>query len=72
LTGVRYDAVDETLYLDSRVGDDFRVFLATGTGYGTAGLKAGKPFIETKSGKIRVKHWVISGKESDDSGKGDK
>ena len=35
LTGVRYDAVDRTLTIDSRVGDDFRSFLATATGYGT-------------------------------------
>ncbi len=55
LTGVRYDAVEKTLYIDSRVGDDFRVFLSTATGFGTVGLKRGKPFVEMKSGTLDVR-----------------
>ena len=43
LTGVRYDAVDKTLYFDSRVGENFRSFLSTATGFGTVGLKEGRP-----------------------------
>jgi len=62
LTGVRYDAVDKTLYIDSRVGDDFRSFLSTATGYATVGLKGGKPFVEVKEGSIEVKSFVVSGK----------
>lgn len=34
LTGLRYDAVDRTLYINSRIGD-FWAFLSTNTGYGT-------------------------------------
>jgi len=34
LTGVRYDAVTKTLHIDSRVGDDFRSFLAAASGSG--------------------------------------
>ena len=26
LTGIQYDAVDSTLYIDSRIGDDFTSF----------------------------------------------
>ncbi len=55
MTGARYDAVDKTLYLDSRVGQNFRSFLATATGFGTVGMKDGKPFVEVKSGKINVR-----------------
>ncbi len=58
LTGVRYDAVEKTLYIDSKIGPDFRSFLATETGFGTAGLKNGKPFLEVKQGKIDVEHFA--------------
>ncbi len=63
LTGARYDAVDKTLYIDSRVGNNFRNFLSTATGYGTVGLKAGKPFLEVKAGKIDVRRVMVKGKE---------
>jgi len=63
LTGVRYDAVDRTLYIDSRIGDDFRSFLSTATGFGTVGLRQGKPFFEIKKGDIDVQKVVVSGRE---------
>ena len=63
LTGVRYDAIEKTLYIDSQVGDDFRSFLSTETGFGVVGLKEGKPFVEVKSGDIDIKKVVLSGKE---------
>ena len=62
LTGVRYDAMDKTLYIDSRIGDDFTSFLSTATGWGNAGLQNGKPFVDVKYGEIQVDHMVISGK----------
>lgn len=62
LTGLRYDAVTNSLYIDSRIGIDFKCFLATETGFGMAGLKRGKPFIEVKYGTIEVKNAVVSGK----------
>ncbi|MEP0844300.1 MAG: hypothetical protein HRF43_16495 [Phycisphaerae bacterium] len=55
LTGVRYDAIDKTLYIRPRIKGDFRTFLSTNTGFGTVGVKDGKPFVEVKSGKIDVK-----------------
>jgi len=63
LTGVRYDAVDKTLYIDSKVGKDFRSFLSTENGFATVGLKNGKPFIDVKQGDIWIKRCVVSGKE---------
>ena len=55
LTGARYDAVEKTLYLEPKIAGDFRGFLSTATGYGTVGVKEGKPFLDTKSGTIEVK-----------------
>jgi hypothetical protein len=55
MSGARYDAVEKTLYLKPNVAGDFRCFLSTATGYGTVGVKNGKPFVEVKSGKIDVK-----------------
>ena len=61
LTGVRYDAVDKTLYIDSKVGD-FTSFISTDTGFGTVTLKAGKPSLKVVYGKIDVEKTVLSGK----------
>ena len=64
LTGVRYDAVERTLYIDSRVGD-FTSFLSTETGFGNVGLKAGKPFVKMVYGNLDVKKLVVAGVEQD-------
>lgn len=58
LSGARYDAVDKTLYVDPRIPGDFRSFLATADGYGTVGMRNGKPFFDVKQGKVRVKKIV--------------
>ncbi|MEN8254900.1 MAG: GH116 family glycosyl hydrolase [Verrucomicrobiota bacterium] len=63
LTGLRYDAVDKTLHIDSRIGNDFRAFLSTASGFGIAGLKNGKPFVDVRSGSIDVDKVVVSGGE---------
>lgn len=63
LTGVRYDAVEKTLYINSKIGSNFRSFLSTNTGFATVGLKNGQPFIDVKQGDIRIKKCVVSGKE---------
>ena len=57
LTGVRYDAVDQTLYVDSQVGD-FKSFLSTETGFGTIELKNGKVNLDVVYGEIPVKKFV--------------
>ena len=38
LTGVCYDAVDKTLYINSQLCDDFRCLLSCETGFRTVGL----------------------------------
>jgi len=63
LTGVRYDAVDKTLYIDSKIGNNFRAYLSTATGFGTVGLKNGKPFLDVKMGTIKPDCVLVSGKE---------
>jgi len=59
LTGVRYDAVDQTLYIESQVGD-FNCFLSTATGFGNVGLKDGKPFVKIAFGDIVVKNTIVT------------
>lgn len=61
LTGVRYDAVDKTLFIDSRIGD-FTSFLSTQTGFGSVGLKNGKPFLHVAYGIIQPERTIVSGK----------
>jgi uncharacterized protein (DUF608 family) len=53
-SGARYDAVTQTLHLAPRVRGDFRAFLCTATGYGTVGVRKGKPFIDVVAGTIPV------------------
>jgi hypothetical protein len=55
LTGARYDAIEKVLYLDPAVGGDFRAFLSTASGYGTVGVKDGKPFFEPRQGTVEIK-----------------
>ncbi len=59
---MRYDAVDKTLYIDSKVGD-FTSFISTETGFGTVSLKKGKPALNIVYGKLPVKKALVSGKE---------
>lgn len=52
LTGIRYDAVDKTLYIDPATDGDFTSFLSTAGGFGTVELKNGKPAVTTYYGNI--------------------
>jgi hypothetical protein len=52
LTGIRYDAVEKTLYIQPNIPGDFRSFFCTATGYGTVGVCDGQPFVEVKQGTI--------------------
>jgi len=56
ITGIRYDAVEKALYIRPAIKGDFRSFLITASGYGTVGVRKGKPFVEVKSGNIQVDH----------------
>jgi hypothetical protein len=55
LTGARYDAVEKVLHLEPPTAGDYRGFLSTATGYGTVGVKDGKPFFDVKAGHVEVK-----------------
>ena len=55
LSGARYDAVEKVPYMDPRVSGDFRCFLSTASGYGTVGVKRGKPFYEGKAGTVEIR-----------------
>ena len=59
LTGVRYDAVDHTLYVDSKIGD-FKTFLSTETGFGNVELKNGKVTVNMVYGNPDIKKVVVS------------
>lgn len=61
LTGVRYDAVDRSLHVDSKVGD-FTSFLSTATGFGTVTFKAGKPSVKVAYGKIDIDKTFVGDK----------
>lgn len=63
-TGIRYDAVDSTLFIDSKIGD-FTGFISAETGFGTVSLAGGKPSLNVVYGAINVKKVIVSGKEAD-------
>lgn len=58
LTGVRYDAVTKTLYVDSKIGD-FTSFLSTDSGFGNVVYKDGKARLEVVYGRIPVEKTVV-------------
>jgi hypothetical protein len=66
LTGVRYDAVEKTLYIDSKVGDTFTTFFAAASGFGNIGLKEGKPFVKMTEGRLEIDKVIVSGKIAED------
>ena len=53
----------QTLYIDSQIGDNFKSFLATETGFGSVGLSEGQPFVEMKMGSLAVERINVGGKE---------
>jgi hypothetical protein len=59
LTGTYYDAVDKTLYIDSRIGD-FKCFISVRSGFGTVEFKAGSPILNVVYGTIEVEKYNIS------------
>lgn len=63
LTGVSYDALKQTLYMDSKVGENFQSFLSTEKGYGLVGVNNGEAFVKVISGEIPVSQCIVSGKE---------
>ncbi|HVM89279.1 MAG TPA: GH116 family glycosyl hydrolase [Puia sp.] len=61
LTGLRYDAVEKKLYVDSKIGD-FTGFLSCETGFGTVTQKLGKITVNIVYGKIDIDKIIVPGK----------
>jgi len=59
LTGIRYDAVNKTLFVNSKVGD-FTSFLSTDTGFGNVVYLNGKARLKVTYGTIDVQHISIN------------
>jgi hypothetical protein len=57
LTGVRYDAVTQEMYINSHIGD-FTSFISAETGFGNVGMRNGEPFYEGVYGDIVIKRFV--------------
>jgi len=62
-SGVRYDAVDRTLYVQTRSRNPVRSFLATASGYGTVVGAAGRAQVKVVHGTIDVRRTVVNGRE---------
>ena len=61
LTGITYDALNQTMNIDSRPGNTFKCFFGCETGFGYVGLKNGKPFAEPVYGTFMVKNFKVDG-----------
>lgn len=55
LTGARFDAVEQVLYLEPRIKGDFRSFFAAADSYGYVGVHRGKPFYEPVKGSLPIR-----------------
>lgn len=62
MSGVRYDAVERTLYVAPAAKDDMRCFVATAGGYGTVVVRKGVATLETTRGTIPIDRIVYNGK----------
>lgn len=58
LTGLRYDAVEKTIYVNSKIGN-FTSFLSTHSGFGTVSFKDGKLSHKMYAGTLHVEKVVI-------------
>jgi len=54
-TGFRYDAMEKTLYFKRFKKRNFKVFFCTDGGWGIAGIKNNKPFVQVLHGNIDIK-----------------
>jgi uncharacterized protein (DUF608 family) len=54
ISGIRYDAYEQTLYVAPQIPGDFKSFLCTEGGYGTVGVRDGNPYFDLKAGAIEV------------------
>ncbi len=62
ITGIRYDAVEKTLYINNKLGKDFTCFISTATGFGTVSLTNGKPVVKVSYGNIAINKTIVNNK----------
>lgn len=60
MSGVRYDAIDKTLYVSSKNMDSFSVFLCTNSGYGVVNLDNGQVSVDVRHGEIGIDNIILS------------
>ncbi|MFH0842233.1 MAG: GH116 family glycosyl hydrolase [Bacteroidota bacterium] len=58
LSGARYDAIDQLMYINGNAGD-FTSFISTATGFGNVGIREGRPFLDIAYGEITVKDFIL-------------
>ena len=62
MTGLRYDAAERTLYIDSKIGD-FTSFISTNSGFGTVQLTGEEVSVKMEEGNLSINKVLISGEE---------
>jgi hypothetical protein len=67
MTGIHYNALDQSLSMNTSLGRNFKCFFSCEGGFGFAGLKNGDPFVDVKYGSIPVKNYIVDGKISSGS-----
>jgi hypothetical protein len=65
LTGIRYNSVEKNMYISSRLGKNYTSFFSCETGFGSVGLKNGKPFANAIMGTFDVDRFVVDGEVID-------
>ena len=55
LTGMQYDAVDKSMEIDSKVGDNFRSFFSTQSGWGNLEFEENKIILKVAYGYLDLK-----------------
>lgn len=53
-TGIRYDAVEKTLYVEPNIPGEFISFLSTETGYGLISVENNAVKVDVYSGNIEI------------------
>ncbi|MEN8227398.1 MAG: GH116 family glycosyl hydrolase [Bacteroidota bacterium] len=64
LTGIQYDAVDQSFKIDSKVGDSFKSFFSTQSGWGNLEFEENKIILNVAYGHLDVKELTFTHEQS--------
>ncbi|MEN8155772.1 MAG: GH116 family glycosyl hydrolase [Bacteroidota bacterium] len=64
LTGIRYDAVDQSMAIDSKVGDDFVSFFSTQSGWGNIEVGDGQIVVRVAYGHLDLQELNITSEKT--------